>query len=263
MYKFKLGQTAFKMLEQPPASQKWVLRAVIGEDEMGYGEGSTREEAMDKASIVTLHLFDPVGKSLAANIVHPDAGQIAKLARDIEAVKPEDIAAARGQMPMNPAILPPGAMPGMPMPGMPMPGMPYGYPPPMYGAPYGAPPMYAPYGLPPGGMPPPYGAPAPGPFGAPGPPPPRPPPGLPPPAVPSRLPAPPGAAAGLPPPPGAAAGLPQPPGAPPQTPAAAPAVAPGAAAAAPAAESVAVLVFAGEEDMSMEELRAMSPKYKR
>mmetsp|Transcript_52815 Transcript_52815/g.120384 ORF Transcript_52815/g.120384 Transcript_52815/m.120384 type:complete len:253 (-) Transcript_52815:111-869(-) len=158
-WRMKLGQTGFKMLEQPPpqgTSTKWVVRAVIGEDEMGYGEGPTRDAAMNKAALVCLHLFDPVGKSLAANLGHPDPAAVAKLAKEIEEVKPEDIAAARGgsyAIASNPSIMPPGHAGLPPQLGGPMGGAPPGpmAPPPMgmYG--YAPPPM--PYGYP--GMPPP------------------------------------------------------------------------------------------------------------
>ena len=289
--KMKLGQTAFKILQEPGQGQngnnKWFVRAVIGDcDEMGFGEGETREAAMEKAAIVTLHLFDPIGKSLAANINHPDPGQLSKLARDIESVKPEDIIMARNQGPINPGILPAGLQappvaPPQPGYGM-MPAPPYGAPNGMVN-PYGMAPLPGAYPMPPYGqpvgMPSPYGmAPPPGPYGypygqpaaqgqpygapRPGVPPPAPPAapppgGMPKPAAPPPLP---GAVAGLPQPPGAMMGLPPPPGALPRPPGAAAA----AAAAAPVAgssEPTQVLVFAGDDDVCMEERRAMLPKY--
>eukprot|EP00617_Octactis_speculum_P006215 CAMPEP_0185773968 /NCGR_PEP_ID=MMETSP1174-20130828/76125_1 /TAXON_ID=35687 /ORGANISM="Dictyocha speculum, Strain CCMP1381" /LENGTH=278 /DNA_ID=CAMNT_0028460919 /DNA_START=26 /DNA_END=858 /DNA_ORIENTATION=- len=145
--KFKLGQCAFKQVKkgtgmQPPLNT-WVMRAVIGEgDEMGQGTGESREDAIEKAALVTLHLFDPNGKSLAANISHPDPGQLTKLARDIENVKPEDVAASK--QPIVKALmlshLPPGSAPPAVMipqaPGMP----------PLLHAP-GAPPRGTPPGL--------------------------------------------------------------------------------------------------------------------
>mmetsp|Transcript_32256 Transcript_32256/g.64281 ORF Transcript_32256/g.64281 Transcript_32256/m.64281 type:complete len:363 (+) Transcript_32256:399-1487(+) len=162
--KMKLGQPSFRILQQPTAQShttKWVVRAQLGDDQMGYGEGESKDEAMDKAALVTLHLFDPVGKSLAANILHPDPAQLVQLAKDIENVKPEDIAAARGGGgggyggAMNPSIMPPGSV-GMGR-GPPPPQM-QGFAPHPFAGGYGAPPPPMPYGA--------YGAPPPMPYGA-------------------------------------------------------------------------------------------------
>lgn len=296
VYKFKLGQVAFQLLEQPPASQQWAVRAVIGEDKMGFGEGSTRDDAMNKASLVTLHLFDPLGKSLSANVTHPDEKELTKLASAIENVKPEEVMRARGHDlssmhgGMNPSILPPGSVPRPPHPGagapppppgayampqqpgiMPRPPFPGMIPPP---GPYPPPPGMGGYAPPQGyGMMPPHSnyPPQPGYGGMP--PPPRgyvPPGAYPPPPGMGGLPPPPQPTSvtgygmpprGLPPPP-APAHLPPPP--PPTTTVPAQPMAPIAqavAAAAPPGPPTTDLVFTGQDDLSMEERRAMIPKY--
>ena len=81
---FKLGQIKFTILQDGTHTGQWRLQAVIGEDAMSEGEGDTRDKAIEVASIMTLALFDPNGKSLAANISHPDSSQLTKLARDVE-----------------------------------------------------------------------------------------------------------------------------------------------------------------------------------
>lgn len=171
--KFKLGQIKYQIIKQPPnpENNKWTMRALIGEDEMGFGEGDTREAAMQKGALVTLHLFDPTGKSVCSNIIHYDSSQLDKLEKMIESVKPEDISRAKGTLPPAYTAPPPTLIPlhqfsgppgppgyGMmqppPYPGMMPPYMsPYGMMPPPHGPPgYGMhPPPY------PGMMPPPYG----------------------------------------------------------------------------------------------------------
>jgi hypothetical protein len=163
--KFKLGQIKYQILHEPSKTDnKWIMRTVVGEDEMGFGEGPTKDAAMEKGALVTLHLFDPTGKSVCGNIVHHDVIELNKLQNLIENVKPEEISRAKGEVaaaatdtavappptliPLHPPQTPYGAY-GMPPPG---------YPPMMPSAPYGYP-MMSPYGGHPHHQPPPYGHP--------------------------------------------------------------------------------------------------------
>lgn len=148
---------------------------------LGTAQDKDKEKALDKAAKMTLHLFDPTGKSaqidgkpLTLNQNELAAAPVALPPRPMMGGPPPPM--AYPGMPPRPMGMPPGGgyfmpppgMPGMP-PRPPFPGMPPGMPPPpMPGA--GMPPFQGgmpprpPPGLPPGAMgapPPPFPMPSP------------------------------------------------------------------------------------------------------
>ena len=176
--KFKLGQVGYRQKRAEP----YVITCVMDGQELGTAQHADKDTAMEKASLLTLHLLDPEGKSVCANLNHPDENELKRLAQHIANAKVDQAkhipleyqtgamaAAGPGAMPggamppmgfggmmppgmmppmgaMRPPMMPPG-MPSMPMPGMPP--MPPGMPPGMRGAP----PMMMP--MPPPPLPPP------------------------------------------------------------------------------------------------------------
>jgi hypothetical protein len=231
--KYKLGTFSFLQLTSHPFTFQCRMDGSV----LGTAQDKDKDKALEKAAKMTLHLFDPTGKS--AQI---DGKPLTLNPTDIAAVPMPPAQSPGGQMGGYGGMPPRGPMAGaMPPPnGYFMPrGMPHGMPPPLMGG--GMPPR-PPFGMPPPSM---MGAPPPFHGGMS----PRPPPGMPPGAM-----------------PGAPPGFPmQSPTAPPPTlappaPAPAPAPAPPAPAALPAT-AAAGLQFK-EEMVSMEERRAELQKYR-
>lgn len=45
---------------------------MLNGSELGTAQHAEKDAAMEKASLITLHLLDPDGKSIVANIHHPN-----------------------------------------------------------------------------------------------------------------------------------------------------------------------------------------------
>ena len=82
--KFKMGEVKFTILADGTSTGAWKVQTVINEEPMCEGEGDSRDKAIEEASISTLALLDPSGKSLDANVHHPDPSQLTKLQRAVE-----------------------------------------------------------------------------------------------------------------------------------------------------------------------------------
>jgi hypothetical protein len=90
--KFKLGDAKFRVLEQPTATsipgrsygKQWRVQVVVGLDSWAFGEGLSRDAAVERASILTLNLFDPNATSIVAAVYHPNPRELQRLGWDIE-----------------------------------------------------------------------------------------------------------------------------------------------------------------------------------
>lgn len=71
--RFKLGAPGFR----EKGSNPFVITVVLNGSELGTAQHAQKESAMEKASLITLHLLDPDGKSIIANIHHSDEVSLA------------------------------------------------------------------------------------------------------------------------------------------------------------------------------------------
>jgi len=85
--KFKLGPPGFREKSRSP----YTITAVMNGAELGTGQHGDREQALEKAALVTLHLLDPEGKSIVANIAHHNEGELKALCQHIINAKQDDI----------------------------------------------------------------------------------------------------------------------------------------------------------------------------
>ena len=75
--KFKLGQVGYRQKRAEP----YVITCVMDGQELGTAQHADKDTAMEKASLLTLHVRDPEGKSVRANLNHPDENELKRLAQ--------------------------------------------------------------------------------------------------------------------------------------------------------------------------------------
>ncbi|KAJ8613373.1 hypothetical protein CTAYLR_002293 [Chrysophaeum taylorii] len=88
-HKFKLGAPGFR----EKGSNPFVITVVLNGSELGTAQHGEKEAAMEKACLITLHLLDPDGKSIVANIHHPNEAELKKLCLQITNAKQDEIRA--------------------------------------------------------------------------------------------------------------------------------------------------------------------------
>ena len=110
--KFKLGQVGYRQKRAEP----YVITCVMDGQELGTAQHADKDTAMEKASLLTLHLLDPEGKSVCANLNHPDENELKRLAQHIANAKVDQakhipLEYQTGAMPMGRPMPPMGMMP--------------------------------------------------------------------------------------------------------------------------------------------------------
>ena len=73
--KFKIGTPGFRQRTAHPFS----VVVVLDGTEFGSAKHADKDAAMEKASLLTLNLLDPEGKSIIANIPHTNEGELKAL----------------------------------------------------------------------------------------------------------------------------------------------------------------------------------------
>lgn len=132
--KFKLGQPGYREKVRccgvgvtcSQTTVPFTISVVINGSELGTAQHGEREAAIEKASLVTLHLLDPDGKSIVANITHSNEAELKALCSQITNAKQDEIQALTqsaqsappppnpfGLTPFNPFV-PPWPMPQFP-----------------------------------------------------------------------------------------------------------------------------------------------------
>jgi len=124
--RFKLGPPGFREKSTSP----YTMTTVMNGAELGTAQHGDREAAIEKAALITLHLLDPEGKSIVANISHPNEAELKALCQhiinakqdEIKALVPPKISALHNVgVGFPPQPVPPGGV-----------GVPPGYPPPLF-----------------------------------------------------------------------------------------------------------------------------------